>query len=174
MSKTYEVKMGMVEGSDSHRSKLPVLPIVPEVPDILGEELARRGWSVSGGVASKRFGGATAEVELATGDVELKAKAEVELVGRGYDVEDNEERGKRTARKDGESRRKAVQEQAREKAQRAMLDVSEDVRAETLAALRDTNVRALRVKARSIGVVESESDGTNQRGEREFKIKIRV
>lgn len=174
MSKTYAVQMGVEQGEDIHKSTLKILPIVKDMPDVLCGELKSRGWSVKGDVASKRFGDASVKVNTSTGEVELSSRAEVELVGRGYDADDNEERGRAAARRDGESRRAAVREQAKQKAQKALLDVSEDVRKELHESLRDATVAALRKKAAALGTIESETESVNKNGERQVTIKVRV
>lgn len=174
MSKTYSVNMGVEQGEDIHKSKLKILPIVKDMSDVLAGELESRGWSVKSGVATKRFGEASAKVDTSTGDVELSSRAEVELIGRGYDHGDDETRGKAAARRDGESRREAVRAQAKERAQKALLDVSEDVRKELHESLREATVAALRKKAAALGVVESETASVNKNGERQVTIKVRV
>lgn len=174
MSKTYEVKMGMVEGSDHHHSKLTILPIVKDMASVLAAELKARGWSVKGDVATKTFGEADVTVNTETGDVDMSASAAVELVGRGYDVADNEKRGRAAARADGERRRASVADQAKAKAQKALLDVAESVREDVNGALRDASVAALRRKAASLGTIQSETEMVNRRGERELVIKVKV
>ena len=174
MSKTYQLQLGMEEGEDSSKSHLKMLPIVPQIDGILADELKQRGWDIKDKVASKKFGTVTATVDTVSGDVEMKSKARLAVVGRGYDARDNKERGEALAREDGEKKRGAVREEAKAKAAKAMLDVSETVRTETLDALRSTTIRALRIKAATMGHVESEVESVNARGEREFKIKIKV
>ena len=112
MSKTYEVKLGIESVEQSARRPLRCPPIVPDIGRLLGAELAAAGWDVADDKATKTVatahGPVTARVDLGDPSLEIVGKASGKLVGRAYNANDNEKRGRAAARKDAESKRSTV------------------------------------------------------------------
>ena len=174
MSKTYVVKLGTVVGESRERRDVVCPRIVPEMPALLGDALKGAGWAVEGHVARKAFEGVEVEVDLENPSLELKAKAEVPVVGRGYDAADNRARGEAAARRDGEARRDEVARTAREAAERALIKVEDEVRTEVAGAVKVALLEALQRKAAQLGTVQGVEHGTDADGRAVTTIRVEV
>ena len=180
MSKTYRIKLGAVTAQETAHRNLQCPDLVPNMGELLGDALRARGWTVDaeGRTATKTLGqGASrvaATVDLGAKTLDLKSESSADLVGRAYDVEDNDERGKRAARENAEEQRSATEARAREKAARALLSVEKTVADEVNLAVRETLRAAILVKARQLGEVQNVSDTQDADGRPVTRVTVSV
>lgn len=180
MSKTYRVKIGAATAQETAHRDLQCPDIVPNMGELLGDELRARGWTVDpeARTATKTLGqGAarvTATVDLAAKTLDLKSEGSADIVGRAYDHDDNDARGRAAARENAEEQRGAAEGAAREKAARALLSVEKTVADEVTLAVRETLRAAILVKARQLGAVETIVDSKDADGRPVTRVTVSV
>jgi hypothetical protein len=171
----------VVHVEDGVCTTLEMLPILPQErqSEILGAELARRGFARENGVAKREEDGVVIEVDLKTGAVSVKAEAtaniaiEKERTERMYEEvleagrKAAQERVDREAARDAATAEQQAKGEVAAKLEKKLGDLQRELDAVTSAVTRD----ALKEKARKIGEIEELHENA-ETGELTIKVKL--
>lgn len=188
MSRAYRISVSeslnrVVRAEDGICSKLELLPLLPEpeLAALLGEELARRGFTRDGDVALRtEQDGVQLAVDLQTGQVSLtladeaEAQLKVKLdaaVARESELEEAEAKARERARAQLETKASEAQERLREDVTRRLEARLRDLKQELDTVANRVTAEALKVRARQLGTVEEISEDPSTGS---LTIKVRV
>jgi hypothetical protein len=170
MSRAYRIRVreslsDVIRAEDHASTRLELLPVLPRerLADLLAAELARRGFTVQDGVASRtEAGGVEVCVELATGEVRASLAGqeavhlEVEREARVVEERAEEGRAAAHAQARGElQRQRDASAEALRRALTARLEAAlRELRGELDAASTRVAAEALKERAAQLGTVE--------------------
>jgi hypothetical protein len=164
----------VVHVEDGVCATLELLPIVSRerTSELLGAELARRGFVAEGGVARRAEGdGVAVAVDLATGTVQVTAEASAKIVVEKEVAGATLEAAQAQANAATEAEAKAAEGRARTEVAARLEGRLRDLRRELDAAVTHVTAEALKEKARSIGQIEEIHE---DRDAGELTIKVRL
>ena len=184
MSKTYRVKVDTITRDADGQRPVRLLPL-PGVQGDVAAECEADGWrrrdAAEPLVLEREFGTgrgtATATLDLRDGRegrLNVRASAQVDVIGESYDPLDRDSEGAQMAAEDAERRRGGYEQEADETVTAIVMDAEGPAVASVTAAVNRGYATALQRKAASMGVVESVERGTAANGSPELVIKVRV
>ncbi len=187
MSRAYRVTVKgsvsrVVHVEDGVCTTLELLPILPQERqgELLGEELARRGFTRDGGVARRTDEeGVVIEVELATGTVSVKAEAsaniEISKERTENVVEEALERGTKAAQdrvnREAEREAQAAEQKAKDEVAKKLERRLGDLRRELDSVTAKVTADALKEKAKQLGEIEEMHEDV-ETGELTIKVRL--
>lgn len=178
MSRVYRIAVSeslsrIVHLEDGVQTRLELLPILPteRMAAILADNLAERGFTVEGDVATRATGdGLSVAIDLRAGTVTVSLAEERQIETEATGTGDNAENARADAA--GRAARKAdrVAEQARQELTERLERQLRDLKAELDRVGNDVTARALEERARQLGEIEAihrDEDGS-------MTIKVRL
>jgi hypothetical protein len=187
MSLSYRVSLEVAEvvsADDKTIHQLDLRDILPEdeMKDLLREQLLARGFEEGedGKLVREEDGGETITVDLETLEVTTELESESEVKGKVDAWGDAESRqsARRQAEGSARSQADALVERGRKETQRKVTQQLADGERERIEemnhTLQDVYAEALKRKARRMGEVIEQSEGTTENGEYELVIKVEI
>jgi hypothetical protein len=187
MSRAYRISVEesldrTVEVEDGICTSLPVLPVLPKerMGEILGKELEKDGFENDGKNAVRKDpDGVEISIELETGNVSIKKKAEKdihvedskEIVGDwDFDNKEKQDAAKREMKRKLEEEVKGKEEELRKETTKQLEGRLRDLKKELDGAATRATKEALKERAGQLGEIENISEGVD--GSMTIKVKV--
>lgn len=187
MSLSYRVTLQVsevVNADDKTVHQLDLRPVLEQedMKALLRQALKQRGFEEEGDtklVRKEKTGeSVTVDLESLQLTAELEAKSEVKGQVEGWGDAETRDNAKRSAQSRAQEQAENMVEQGRKETQRKVtrqLAEGEGARLEEMnKVLQDVYSEALKQKARKMGEVVEQHEGTNERGEYELVIKVEL
>ena len=187
MSQKYTCKVKVAETvkqDDELRQKIDLIPLLTEddMKALLRGQLEADGWTKddSSDSYSKKEGVISSTLSLETMEVRHKAEVsvvvntEVSATADTWNLESSKAAAQEAANKKRQDLLEKQKAAAQEKASKALADAQGALTEGLSSILRGVYAEALKQKARKIGDVVSQTEGTNDKGEYELIIKVEL
>jgi len=184
MSQKYTCKVAVkesVKSDDEIRQKIDLAPIISadDMKALLRKELEADGWAkIDGDVYVKIDGDVKSTLEIGTMEVAhtvektIEVDEEVRVTADHWELEDSKKAAQDGAKKRIEARLKHAKDEAAAHVLKVLTDVEAKKTGEVQSVLRKVYAEALKQKARKMGDVLEQTEGTNDKGEYELIIKV--